>query len=109
MASYENHDFYCMNCGRKGIPLSRRVSLQHGKFHRKKLYCIYCKEEVNHIECKTPEEVEEFKENFKNGVYKDEAQDSLSYVRTRRIGQDDLRQEGNGTGNDLQVCTCVKR
>ena len=109
MASYENHDFYCMNCGRKGIPLSRRVSLQHGKFHRKKLYCIYCKEEVNHIECRTPEEVEEFKENFENGVYKDEAQDSLSYVRSCGIRQDDLRQEGNGTGNNLQVCTCVKR
>ena len=109
MASYENHDFYCMNCGRKGIPLSRRVSLQHGKFHRKKLYCIYCKEEVNHIECRTPEEVEEFKENFENGVYKDEAQDSLSYVRSSGIRKDDLRQEGNGTGNNLQVCTCVKR
>lgn len=81
MASYENHDFYCINCGRKGIPLSRRVSLQHGKFHRKKLYCIYCKEEVNHIECRTPEEVEEFKENFENGVYKDEAKESLDYVR----------------------------
>lgn len=90
MASYENHDFYCMNCGRKGIPLSRRVSLQHGKFHRKKLYCIYCKEEVNHIECRTPEEVEEFKENFENGVYKDEAKESLDYVRGSRIGQVDL-------------------
>lgn len=81
MASYENHDFYCMNCGRKGIPLSRRVSLQHGKFHRKKLYCIYCKEEVNHIECKTYEEVQIFKDAFEREEFKEEAEESLSYCR----------------------------
>ena len=85
MASYENHDFYCMNCGRKGIPLSRRVTFQHGKFHRKKLYCIYCKGEVNHIECKTPEEIEESKRNFENGVYRDEAKESLDFVRNSRL------------------------
>ena len=103
------NDFYCMNCGHKNMSLSRRNSHQHGRFHRKKMYCVFCKQEVNHIECKSYEDVLEFKENFENGVYKDEAQDSLSYVRTSRIRQDDLRQEGNGTGNDLQVCTCVKR
>ena len=81
MASYENHDFYCMNCGRKGIPLSRRVSFQHGKFHRKKLYCIYCKEEVNHIECKTYEEVKIFKDAFEREEFKEEAEESLSYCR----------------------------
>lgn len=48
---------------------------------------MFCKEEVNHIECKTFDEVEEFKENFANGVYKDEAEASISYVRAARIGQ----------------------
>ena len=106
---YDVHDFYCLKCGKKGIPLSRKHGFQHERFHRKKLYCIFCGEEVNHIECKSYEDVEIFKENFEKGVYQDEAQDSLSYVRTSRIRKDDLRKEGNGTGNDLQVCTCVKR
>ena len=33
---------------------------------------------------------EEFKENFENGVYKDEAKESLDYVRGSRIGQINL-------------------
>jgi hypothetical protein len=31
------------------------------------------------------DEVEEFKENFANGVYKDEAEASISYVRASRV------------------------
>ena len=81
----EEHSFYCMKCGHKGIPIQRKSGFQHSKFHRKKLYCIYCQEEVNHVECKNEEDVEEFLENFKNGVYKDEAERSLDYVRTSGI------------------------
>ena len=74
-----------MKCGHKGIPIQRKSGFQHSKFHRKKLYCIYCQEEVNHVECKNEEDVEEFLENFKNGVYKDEAERSLDYVRASGI------------------------
>lgn len=77
----ESHSFYCIKCGNRGLDIPRRVSHQYGKFHRKKLYCIYCKEEVNHIECRNSIEVEEFKENFKNGVYKDECEESLAALR----------------------------
>ena len=86
MARYTEHSFYCMRCGRKGIPVARRDSHNHEKHHRKKLWCPWCGMEVNHIECRTPEEVEEFKENFENGVYKDEAKESLDYVRNTRLG-----------------------
>lgn len=79
---FNEHDFYCIKCGHKGIPLSRKQGHQHGRFHRKKLFCIYCQQEVNHIECKNDEDVAEFKRNFENGVYKDEAEESVSYVRT---------------------------
>jgi uncharacterized Zn finger protein (UPF0148 family) len=81
---YEEHVFYCMNCGRKGIPLMRKSGFQHERFHRKKLYCPFCKMEVNHVECKTYADVEEFKENFEKGVYRDEAEESISYVRSGR-------------------------
>jgi hypothetical protein len=84
--AYIEHDFYCLQCGNRGIPIRRSEGKKKEKFHRKKLYCIHCHEEVNHIECKTPDEIEEFKLNFANGVYKDEAEKSISHVRQTRIG-----------------------
>jgi hypothetical protein len=84
--SYEAHDFYCLNCGNKGIPIMRKEGWQHGRMHRKKLYCLHCREEVNHIECKTYADVIEFRENFENGVYKNEAEESLSFMRGARVG-----------------------
>lgn len=87
MASYEEHGFYCLKCGRKGIPIQRKTCHKYGRHHRKKLYCIYCKQEVNHIECRTQAEVDEFKENFENGVYADECEESLSFIRNTRQRQ----------------------
>ena len=78
---FNEHDFYCIKCGHKGIPLSRKQGHQHERFHRKKLFCIYCQQEVNHIEFINDEDLAEFKRNFENGVYKDEAEESVSYVR----------------------------
>ena len=81
MARLETHDFYCINCGRKGIPIARKVGQLHGEFHRKKLYCIFCKTEVNHIEVRNQEEKEIFMEAYKNGEYKEEAKESVYHVR----------------------------
>lgn len=75
----EQHDFYCINCGKKGIPIGRNKGHLREKFHRKRLYCIYCKQEVNHIEIKSQEDKEEFLINFENGVYKSEAEESLNW------------------------------
>ena len=69
MSANIEHNFYCIKCGNRGIPLQRRKSLTKEKFHRKKLYCIYCKEEVNHAEVKNDYEVQEFKEAFINGYF----------------------------------------
>lgn len=80
----ESHSFYCINCGNKGLDIPRKVSHQYGKFHRKKLYCFYCKKEINHIECRNQAEVDEFKENFENGVYKDECEESIAALRCAR-------------------------
>ena len=70
------HDFYCLNCGQKSMTLPRKKGWQHGAMHRKKLYCPHCKIELNHIEIRNPEEKMKFLEDFKNGVYKDEAEES---------------------------------
>ena len=44
MAAYEIHDFYCLNFGKKSIPLSRKSGHQHARNHRKRLYCPNCKQ-----------------------------------------------------------------
>ena len=82
---YEQHSFYCLNCGKKGIPLWRDKGHLHSKNHRKVLYCPFCNETVNHLEVTTAAEAEQFKIDFENGVYKDEAAQSISYVRSTRI------------------------
>ena len=82
MRNYSEHKFYCMNCGRVGIPIMRPDSRRHERHHRKKLFCLTCKTEVNHIECSNSDEVKEFLSNFKKGVYVDEAKASISFVRS---------------------------
>ena len=83
---YSSSDFYCMNCGCKGLPIQRNLGQQRERMHRKKLYCFHCKAEVNHVECRSYDEVIEFKENYEKGAYIDEAKASLDYVRDTRIG-----------------------
>ena len=82
--NYETHSFYCIKCGRQGIPIVRNRGHLHSKSHRKLLYCPFCQEEINHIEVRNMEEAIAFKTNFEKGVYKDEAAQSLHYVRNSR-------------------------
>ena len=42
--------FFCTKCGREGIPIQRKKGQEREGGHLKKLYCIYCGEEVNHAE-----------------------------------------------------------
>ena len=85
MPGYEIHKFYCINCGKEGVPLARKHGHMHGKFHFKQLWCCNCKLLVNHMECRNDIEVQEFKDNFKQGVYKDDAEQSISHCRSVRL------------------------
>ena len=79
--NYETHQFYCLNCGKKGVPLSRNKGNIKGKNHRKKLYCPFCRKVVNHIECRDQYEVDKFLYNFNRGLYKKEALESIEYIK----------------------------
>lgn len=79
----ETHDFYCISCGKKGIPLMRPVYNRKGKSHLKRLYCPNCRHTVNHLECTTLAEVEEFKAKFEAGEYIEEARRELSFEEHR--------------------------
>ena len=80
MAKNESHQFYCLLCGKPGIPLQRRVGFQHGAFHRKKMWCPYCRVSCNAIEIRNQEEKEKFLIDFDNGVFQEEALQSVQYT-----------------------------
>ena len=81
------HNFYCINCGNKGIDLMRKQGHKYAKGHRKKLYCVYCRTEVNHVECISYDDIERFKEDFADGKYREEAEESISFVRGSGFGK----------------------
>ena len=83
--NYEEHSFWCIKCGNKGLPLMRNQGHQHSRFHRKKLYCPTCKMEINHVECKNMEDIEVFKDAFKGGYFVNEAEESVSVSGSSRI------------------------
>lgn len=71
---YEQSRLFCVCCGKEGIPIQRQRGKQRETGHRKVLYCINCKKSVNHVECKTDEDVLDFKMAYAAGAYADEAE-----------------------------------
>lgn len=59
--SFESHDFYCMKCGKKGIPLPRNKGRVRKENHIKHLWCLNCRERTPHMECRNEEEKEKMK------------------------------------------------
>lgn len=84
--AYVQHRFFCLNCGKEGIPVYRKQGREREKFHRKKLYCPWCRLTVNHIECTNDAQVQKFKEEFAKGAYEDEAKESLLACGGPRLG-----------------------
>ena len=80
--NYETHDFYCLQCANKTLPVLRSFAKQKEKFHRKKLWCPHCKTEINCVEITTMEEKEIFMEAYNNGEFREEAENSLIAVRS---------------------------
>jgi hypothetical protein len=84
--NYETHDFYCIQCGNKTLPVLRSFASKKERFHRKKLWCCTCKCEINCVEITTLAEKEQFMEEFQDGKYREEAEESICALRNSRIG-----------------------
>lgn len=41
---------YCCKCGKEGISIPRKAGHYRKSGHLKKIYCIHCKTEWNHVE-----------------------------------------------------------
>ena len=44
---------YCTQCGQEGVSICRRPNQSREPGHLKKLYCIHCKKEINHVEIRS--------------------------------------------------------
>lgn len=66
------HYFYCTQCGEKGIPIARNKGQYKKPGHLKKLYCLNCKKEINHVECieYSSYDSEMFQKEFLSGNFK---------------------------------------
>ena len=78
------NEFYCINCGNKGIDLARKKGHQHKVGHLKKLYCIHCQTTCNHYECHNSEDVDKFKNKFEKGEFIDLAKKSIEECKKDR-------------------------
>ena len=78
-------DFYCTKCGKKTIPLARKVCMTREKGHLKKLYCYHCKREVNCVEVRGFGEytIEDFRFEFDNKNFDETGNRVLSYGEFR--------------------------
>ena len=78
-------ELWCINCGNRGIPVIRARSMRKEKGHRKALYCTTCRMVINHIETRSVEEAEKFREDFVAGRYTEEAEESIQYAKEHGI------------------------
>ena len=81
---YEQHKFFCPKCGQENYSLSRNIGHKYSKFHRKKLWCYHCKQELNCIECRTDMEIQEFKEKWAAGEFEDEVAESIRLMEEHK-------------------------
>ena len=48
--NYNPSKMYCIKCGKESLPIFRKYSKYREAGHLKKIYCIHCKDETNHVE-----------------------------------------------------------
>jgi Ca2+-binding EF-hand superfamily protein len=83
----EINDFFCTQCGQKGIPIVRRAGHGREAGHLKKLFCLFCNKETNHVECKPFSKYakEDFNVEFLNNNFDLEGNRKISYKELKQI------------------------
>lgn len=87
MANFTMSEFYCTQCGNKGLPVLRKKGAEREAGHLKKLFCLKCKRETNHAECKpfTRYDFEQFKEEYEYGNFSEEGLRIMPYSRLKEL------------------------
>ena len=74
-------DFYCTECGNRCIPITRRRGAEREAGHLKRIFCLHCKEEWNHVECKpfSHYDYNDFLTEFNYNNFDEEGNRKISY------------------------------
>ena len=81
---YSSNDFYCTQCGNRNFPIWRKRGTEREPGHLKKLFCLKCGTETNHVE------VKEFAQNYTYSDFVNEFEYGnfdVNGKRVRTIGQ----------------------
>jgi len=84
---------YCTKCGKEGISVPRKNGYYKEPGHLKKLFCIYCKTEWNHVEIKpfyTDYNLEDFQLEMKYHNFDENGE----RIKPYRIFRGELKQKG---------------
>ncbi len=70
-------DFYCTECGKKGLSIPRKHGQARETGHIKDLLCIYCNKRTKHIEVSETGSYSyfDFIEDFNDGVFKEDGEE----------------------------------
>lgn len=113
-----DNDFYCVKCGNKGIPIARKKGQEREAGHLKKLYCLKCKEETNHVECKpfSHYEYTDFLDEFENGNFTEDGLRKMPYnefrqsieniIREKEVIEDEAFDNFSGCARDGEIYFC---
>lgn len=76
-----DHVFYCCKCGNRGLGVVRTIGQSRKPGHLKKLWCLNCQEEVNHVECSpfSTYDFENFLEEFLGDNFTETQERKLPY------------------------------
>ena len=85
--SFSFDDFYCTQCGGKGIPILRQLGKERNAGHLKKLYCLRCGKETNHVECKpfSKYEYKDFLVEFEKGNFDKNGNRIMTYGKLKEM------------------------
>lgn len=86
-------EMYCTKCGHKGLNIPRKANQLREPGHLKKLYCIYCGQEWNHVEVReiySDYNLEDFKLEMQYNNFNEEGNRKEPY----RIFRGNLKQKG---------------
>ena len=66
------NEFYCTQCGARGLPVHRKLGQEREPGHLKKLFCLKCCKETNHVEIRSDSpkyDYETFKIEYEYGNF----------------------------------------
>lgn len=80
-------EFFCTQCGCKGLPIWRKKSKEREAGHLKKLFCLKCNKETNHIEIKPDNSYtfEDFKIEYEYNNFTEDGNRIRTYKELRSL------------------------